>query len=92
MISPGRELSQIPHSEGRGQILDSIRFSAQDYGKLSKDVRSRINLNRFKTEREWLHSGFPALQKRVLTVTLTPENTKFFEERPFEETITYLEN
>lgn len=81
----------IPHSEGRGRLLDPVRLSEEDYSKLSQEVRSRINRNRFKTEGEWLHQGFPPVSKRVLTVTLTPQNAALFEGRSFEETIAYLE-
>ena len=81
----------IPHGEGRGRLLDSVRFASQDYAKLSGDVRSRVNWNRFKTESEWLRCGFPPLEKRVLTVTLTPDNIDFFEGLSFAETIAYLE-
>lgn len=81
----------VPHSEGRGKTLESVRLSACDYEKLSDDIRSRINRNRFKTEGEWLRIGFPAAEKRVLTVTLTPENVEFFEGQSFPETIAYLE-
>lgn len=81
----------IPHGEGRGRLLESVRFSAEDYGKLSDDVRSLINRNRFKTEAEWLKIGFPSTDKRVLTVTLQPENVEFFETMSFGETIAYLE-
>lgn len=81
----------VPHGEGRGRFLEPIRFSAADYDKLSAGARSRINRSRFKTEGEWLHSGFPALEKRVLTVTLTAENVEFFETLPFDETISHLE-
>lgn len=81
----------VPHSEGRGRLLDSVRFSKEDYEKLSENVRKRLNTNRFKTEKEWLQSGFPVNEKRVLTVTLRPENIDFFEGQTFEETIAYLE-
>jgi len=81
----------VPHSEGRGRLLDSVRFSEADYGKLSENVRRRLNVNRFKTEREWLHGGFPVSEKRVLTVTLTPDNVDDFEKMSFAETIAYLE-
>lgn len=81
----------IPHGEGRGRLLDPIRFSSDDYSDLSENVRNRVNWNRFKTEREWLRDGFPVTERRVLTVTLTPENIDFFEGLPFEETIAYLE-
>lgn len=81
----------IPHGEGRGRLLEPVRFSAEDYCKLSEDVRRRINWNRFKTESDWLHSGFPVTENRVLTVTLRPDNVELFERLSFEETIAYLE-
>ena len=81
----------VPHGEGRGLLLDSVRFSKEDYEKLSDDVLSRVNWNRFKAESEWLHIGFPTVENRVLTVTLTPENVEFFEGLSFAETIAYLE-
>jgi MoaA/NifB/PqqE/SkfB family radical SAM enzyme len=81
----------VPHSEGRGRLLDPVRFSAEDYQNLSDDVRGRINWNRFKTESEWLKYGFPVNEKRVLTVTLTPDNVGFFEGQSFADTIAYLE-
>lgn len=81
----------IPHGEGRGRLLEPVRLSVEDCGKLSDNVRSRINWNRFKTEREWLRDGFSPVSRRVLTVTLTPENVDFFEGLSFEETIVYLE-
>lgn len=81
----------VPHSEGRGRLLEPVRFSAADYESLSGYVRARINRNRFKTEGEWLQCGFPVNEKRVLTVTLTQKNIAFFEGQSFEETIAYLE-
>ena len=72
-------------------MLEPVRFSAEDFRKLSEDVRGRINWNRFKTEADWLHSGFPTTENRVLTVTLRPDNVDFFEKLSFEETIAYLE-
>ena len=81
----------IPHSEGRGRLLGSVRFSMHDSERLSDNVRSRINWNRFKTEGEWLKAGFLICDKRVLTVTLTQQNLPFFENLSFDETIAYLE-
>lgn len=81
----------VPHSEGRGRLLDPVRFSAEDYEKLSENVRSRLNTTRFKTEAQWLSSGFPVNEKRVLTVTLRPENVAFFEGLSCEDTIAFLE-
>lgn len=81
----------VPHGEGRGALLEPVRFSKMDHEKLSEKVRRLLNTDRFKTEREWLQSGFPVNGKRVLTLTLRPENMDFFEGLPFEETIAYLE-
>lgn len=81
----------VPHSEGRGKLLDKVRFSSEDYAQLSEKIRSHINTTRFKTEAQWLKCGFPVEEKRVLTVTLTPENLAFFEGLSFAETIAYLE-
>lgn len=81
----------IPHSEGRGRMLNPIRFSEAGYRKLSENVRHRINTTRFKTESNWLKEGFPHNENRVLTVTLLPENIEFFESLSFGETIAYLE-
>lgn len=81
----------VPHSEGRGRLLDPVRFSGADYDNLSDNVRRCVNTTRFKTERDWLKNGFPMNEKRVLTVTLTPTNVEYFEGLPFEDTIAYLE-
>ena len=81
----------IPHGEGRGRLLEPVRFSVEDYNQLSDDIRGRINRDRYKPEREWLRDGFPATEKRALAVTLTPENIDLFEGLSFDETIAYLE-
>lgn len=88
---PRRITCFVPHGEGRGALLEQVRFSKADHEKLSEKVRKLLNPNRFKTEREWLQSGFPVNGKRVLTLTLRPENMEYFESLPFGETIAYLE-
>jgi len=82
----------IPHSEGRGRLLNAIRFSSEDYARLSEQAKSHFNPSRFKTEREWLAANeFPNYEKRMLAVTLTPDNVDFFEQLDFAQTILYLE-
>jgi len=81
----------VPHSEGRGRLLDPVRFCAEDYQALSEKAKSCLNTNRFKTEGEWLRTGFPDVKKRSLTLTLTRDNIGHFEEMSFEETVAYLE-
>lgn len=82
----------IPHAEGRGRSLDSVRFSQADYDALSGEVKALINTRRFKSECDWLSMGeFSTPQKRVLTLSLTPENIEKFEVMPFADAIAYLE-
>ena len=82
----------VPHSEGRGRLLDNIRFTSDDYEQLSDKLKCYFNRNRFKPEKEWVRSDLlPQSSKRVLTLTLTPDNIEFFEHLDFNDTIAYLE-
>lgn len=81
----------IPHAEGRGHLLNPVRLSVKDLELLSEDAQSLINRSRFKSEGEWLRSGFPEAKNRSLSVVLTRENIDYFERMPFDETISYLE-
>lgn len=83
----------VPHCEGRGSLLEDIRLTVEDYAQLSGKVKSHFNRERFRSEQEWLSAkSLPEPERRVLTVTLTPENIEFFEKLDFGETITWLEN
>lgn len=82
----------VPHSEGRGHLLDNVRFTLEDYEQLSERAKSYFNRKHFRPENEWLRSlPLPQSTKRVLTITLTPENIDFFEQLDFQDTIAYLE-
>ncbi len=81
----------VPHGEGRGRHLQSIRLTEECYARLSEHAKTFFNTARFKTEKQWLLEGFPALHHRALTVTLTPDTVNFFENLPFDETIRHLE-
>lgn len=82
----------VPHREGQGRTLDAVRFSSEDYLRLSDHAKGYFNRSRFRTEREWLAlNAYPEDQKRVLTLTLTPDNMDDFEQLPFDQTIRYLE-
>ena len=82
----------IPHAEGRGISLDPIRLRQGDLDALSQQVKDRFNTRMYRTEAQWLREeALPLPRKRMLTVSLTPENIGHFESLPFEETIRYLE-
>lgn len=82
----------IPHAEGRGRLLNPVRFRMENYEQASPRVKTLLNRDRFRTEAEWLQSEVPQATRRVLTLTLTPENAEMFEQMDFAETIAYLEN
>lgn len=82
----------VPHSEGRGRLLDRVRLTLEDCEGMSSRARACFDRNRFRTESEWVRSGGGALpQKRALTLNLTGENIARFESIGFAETLAYLE-
>lgn len=82
----------VPHSEGRGATLHNIRFRKSDYEALSDRVKAHFNTRKFRTEGEWIASGdFSTPEKRVLAISLNPDNVEFFENQDFADTIAYLE-
>ena len=82
----------VPHSEGRGRLLDKVRLTLIEYEALSKRVKARLSRERFKTEREWIVTqALPCPDKRALTLTLRPDNVDFFENLSFTDTVSYLE-
>jgi len=82
----------VPRSEGRGCLLDTVRFTLEDYEQLSDRAKGYFNRERFRPEKEWVRcTSLPQSQKRVLTVTLTPGNIDFFEHLDFQDTIAHLE-
>ena len=83
----------VPHAEGKGASLNSVRFSQKDYDGLPDKVKQYLNTNRFKTEKEWIQNPDVFItDKRMVALTLTPENIEQFESMDFDETISYLEN
>jgi len=88
----GRVFLFVPHAEGRGVLVDPIRFSQADFDSLSADARALLNTGRFRTEGEWISSGRCAEpENRSLTISLTPENIDRLEQTPFDEIIAEVE-
>lgn len=83
----------VPHAEGRGVLLDPVRLTEADFDSLSEKAKEHFNRNRYKPEGEWVRERkFSQLEKRMLAISLTPENIEQFEQMSFDETIKYLEN
>ena len=82
----------IPHGEGRGRTLEPVRFTSRDYARLSDNAKAHLNGSRFKPEREWVaHGTFPPYEKRVVVLSLTPDNIDRIEAMPCEKVISWLE-
>lgn len=82
----------VPHGEGRGRLLDKVRFSQNDYDRLSPKVITHFNRTIYRPEGEWVTGdSLKEYTRRVLTVVPTPENLEFWKSMSGEETIAYLE-
>ncbi len=81
----------IPHAEGRGAVLEPIRLRQEDFDALPETVRARLNRRVYRTEAEWLHEPPPEPTRRMLLLSLTPENIADFETRPFAESVAAAE-
>lgn len=81
----------VPHAEGRGAALEPIRLRQEDFDALPENVRARLNRRVYRTEAEWLCEPPPEPTRRMLLLSLTPENIADFEKRPFAESIAAAE-
>lgn len=81
----------VPHSEGRGKKMESIRLTERDAAQLPESVCAHFNRSRYRTEKEWLQSGFSVPERRVITLMLTRENIAWYEKMPPEEAIGEIE-
>ena len=69
----------IPHGEGRGAALEPIRLSEDALSLLPEDTRTLLDRQIYRTEREWLAGGFPEETRRMLLVSLRPDNIGRYE-------------
>lgn len=84
--------SFLPDYRGRGYLLEDSRLTAKSYESLSDKVKSTFNINRYKTEKEWLTSAeLPEYSKRELVITLRKDNIQMFEQMTCDEIVAYVE-
>lgn len=70
----------VPHEEGRGRVLEPIRFSEKDFEKLSPGARSLLNRELYRPEREWLaERALLPETRRSLLLSLRPDNIERYE-------------
>ena len=90
-FTPQRIFLFVPHSEGRGKSLENVRFSKKDYDLLDNNAKTLLNLNKFKTESDWLRTEYIPPKKRMISFSLTDENLEELENTPFDKAISKLE-
>ena len=65
----------IPHSKGRGRMLQDNRLTKQEFEELPQNIKDDFSKIKYMTEAEWLStSEYPVPEKRNLTLVLTPDN------------------
>lgn len=82
----------VPHIEGRGLGLNTIRFSAPDYEKLGEKARSRFNPRVYKTEAQWVaKQKFTVYSRRSIALVLAAADASFWAQADCEEAIRAIE-
>lgn len=82
----------LPHSKGRGAVLNGQRLTRAEFDRLSPRVKAHFSKVPYRTEGEWIRSGeWPEPEQRTLTLCLTPDNIDRLESMPVEEILLYLE-
>ncbi len=72
----------IPHEEGRGKALASIRLEQQDLSALSTEALSLLNRTLYRTESEWLSDPDPVQgTRRLILISLRADNIEQYEKR-----------
>jgi len=70
----------VPHEEGRGAALRSIRFSEDELGLLSPDALALLNRRLYRPEGEWVREkDFAPETRRTLLLSLRPDNIDRYE-------------
>ena len=76
----GRTALIVPHEEGRGRLLEPIRFSERELPLLAPETRALLNESLFRPEREWLAAGaYREETRRSILISLTAENIDEYE-------------
>lgn len=82
----------LPHSKGRGRVLNDARLTKAEFDGLSEGVRARFSRLPHRTEGEWMAAGeWPTPDSRTLILCLTQDNIKMLGALSVEEIVCYLE-
>lgn len=82
----------LPHSKGRGKHLKHLRLTAEELNALPEDILLHFMKTPHLTQEQWLSKdSLPLLEKRNLTLSLTPDNIEMLEGMTPEEMLEYIE-
>lgn len=88
----GKIHSFLPDYRGRGYLMESARITSEDYISLSDKIKDTFNINRYKTQKEWLEMDFlPEYTQRSLVITLRKDNIDMLENMSCNEIVEYVE-
>jgi MoaA/NifB/PqqE/SkfB family radical SAM enzyme len=76
---------------GYGENLENSRLRYSSYLKLPDNIKNHININKYKTESEWIEiNQWSILNNRNLILSLTPDIYKIIENKNCEGIYNYL--
>lgn len=82
----------VPHSEGRGANLQSIRFSEDDLQALSADARKLLNRELYRPEGEWVTGPWYREEtRRTLLLSLRADELEQYEAKTPDELLAKTE-
>ena len=80
-----------PQSGGRGITLLNSKITVADYESLSNIAKTYFNRNKNRTPSEWFANPPPAVENKILTLSLLPSNIEKLEKQSLEKTLMELE-
>ena len=81
----------IPHEEGRGHALSSVRLSTDDFDALPEKVKQLMNRKVYRSEKEWLAKDLGEEKKRSIIISLRQDNMERYEMMSAEEIVKEIE-
>ena len=72
----------VPHEEGRGKALASVRLDLREFRQLLPETQALLNQSVFRTERAWLSDPEPVPDsRRMILISLRQDNIDDYEAR-----------
>ena len=82
----------LPDYRGRGCLMENSRLTQESFSGLSETVKHTININQYKTEKDWLSiDTLPEYTRRDIIITLRNDNIDMFEKMSCDEIVAHVE-